>query len=80
MFLSLCTSAFQLPGLRASTCFSGQPKLQAVCVLSCVSELLSSALGRPRWMAAGGRTSLKSPLQLALPLDKAERQMWGERG
>ena len=54
LFLSLCTSAFQLPGLRASTCFCRQPKLQAVCVLSFISELLGSAAGQTTLDASMG--------------------------
>lgn len=48
LFLLLCTSIFQLPGLKASTCFCRQPELQAVCVVSFISELWSSAAGQTK--------------------------------
>lgn len=72
LFLSLCTSAFQLPGQRASTCFCRQPELQAVCVLSFISELLSSA---------AGQTTLDTSMGVdipwvTLPADSASRRGW----
>lgn len=55
LFLSLCTSAFQLPGLKASTCFCRQPELQTVCVCflwyqGCGALLLD----RPNWVTSQG--------------------------